>query len=63
MTIVDAVALAGMCASKKEAKKMIEQGGIYIDGERVNELSQKADFTEQKLIKVGKRKFLYMIVG
>lgn len=63
MTIVDAVALAGMCASKKEAKKMIEQGGIYIDGERVNEVSQKADFTEQKLIKVGKRKFMYMIVG
>ena len=61
MSIVDVVALAQMVASKKEAKKMIEQGGIYIDNERVTEFIQKADFSEQKLIKVGKRKFMYFI--
>jgi tyrosyl-tRNA synthetase len=61
MTIVDAVALAGMTPSKKEAKKMIEQGGIYLDGERVEDMHLRVDFSEQRLVKVGKRKFLYMI--
>lgn len=61
MSIVDAVAMAQMVASKKEAKKMIEQGGVYIDNERVTDFMQKADFSEQRLIKVGKRKFMYFI--
>lgn len=61
MTIVEAVAAAGMVASKKEAKKMIEQGGVYIDGERVAEIGQKADFSTKHLLKVGKRKFMYAV--
>lgn len=61
MTIVDVVALAGMVSSKKEAKKMIEQGGIYIDGERVAGFADKADFSKKRLIKVGKRKFMYFV--
>lgn len=59
--ISDAVALAGMVSSKKEAKKMIEQGGIYVDNERVVDFANKIDFSEQRLVKVGKRKFMYMI--
>ncbi len=61
MSIVDAVAMAAMVASKKEVKKMIEQGGVYIDNERVTDIMQRADFSEQKLIKVGKRKFMYFV--
>ncbi len=61
MTITDAVVLAGMVSSKKEAKKMIDQGGIYLDNERVTDITAKVDFSEQHLVKVGKRKFLYMI--
>lgn len=61
MTITDAVVLAGMVSSKKEAKKMIDQGGIYLDNERVADITAKIDFSEQHLVKVGKRKFLYMI--
>lgn len=61
MNIVDAVATAGMVASKKEAKKMIEQGGIYIDNERVTDMYKKEDFSNQRLLKVGKRKFMYIV--
>ncbi len=61
MLITDAVLLAGLVNSKKEAKKLIEQGGIYIDNERVTDFTNKIDFATQKLVKVGKRKFLYMI--
>lgn len=61
MTITDAVVLAGMVSSKKEAKKMIDQGGIYLDNERVADITAKVDFSEQHLVKVGKRKFKYMI--
>ncbi len=59
MSIIDAVFAAQMVPSKKEAKKMIEGGGIYLDSERVTDIHQKADFTQKRLIKVGKRKFMY----
>lgn len=59
LSIIDAVFAAQMVPSKKEAKKMIEGGGIYIDNERVTDIHQKADFSQKKLIKVGKRKFMY----
>lgn len=56
--IVDVIVLTGLAPSKKEAKRLIEQGGVYIEGVRTEDLQAKADFSEMKLLKVGKRKFL-----
>jgi tyrosyl-tRNA synthetase len=49
----------GLAASKGEARRLIEQGGVKIDGEKV--AASNADITignESILFQVGKRKFL-----
>ncbi|MFA6571311.1 MAG: tyrosine--tRNA ligase [Bacteroidota bacterium] len=57
-SVLDVLAMTNLAPSKKEAKRLIEQGGVSIDGEKVSDYKATADFTNQRLIKVGKRKFL-----
>ncbi|MDQ1267194.1 MAG: tyrosyl-tRNA synthetase, partial [Bacteroidota bacterium] len=59
---IDILSLTGLAPSKKEARRLIEQGGVYVDGERISDPFQKFNLTEQKLFKVGKRKFLRISV-
>jgi tyrosyl-tRNA synthetase len=55
--ISDAVVAAGMVASKSEARRLIEQGGIKLDGAVVKEDVVSISDKEQ-LLQVGKRKFV-----
>jgi tyrosyl-tRNA synthetase len=38
-TLVDALVASGLCKSKSEARRAIEQGGIYIDEQRVSDVA------------------------
>lgn len=60
-SIVDVLLLSGLSPSKKEARRIIEQGGVYVDGERVSDVFANIDFSTKRLIKYGKRKFLYVV--
>jgi tyrosyl-tRNA synthetase len=48
----------GMCASTSEARRMIAQGAVTIDGERVTDENGSFPAGMSHLFKVGKRKFL-----
>jgi tyrosyl-tRNA synthetase len=58
MTITSLITEAKLVVSKSEARRLIEQGGVSIDGERVSDpnvlLPDKSEF----ILKVGKRRFL-----
>jgi tyrosyl-tRNA synthetase len=58
MTITALMAEAKLAVSKGEARRLIDQGGVSIDGERVSDpnilLPDKSEF----ILKVGKRRFL-----
>jgi tyrosyl-tRNA synthetase len=58
MTITALIAEAKLATSKGEARRLIDQGGVSIDGERVSDpnvlLPDKSEF----ILKVGKRRFL-----
>jgi tyrosyl-tRNA synthetase len=45
--------------SRGEAKRMIRQGGVYLDGERIEDIDFKIDWEKKKewSLKIGKRKF------
>jgi tyrosyl-tRNA synthetase len=60
--IIDA--LEEILLSRGEAKRMIRQGGIYIDGNRIDSIEFVLDFKKQNeyVLKIGKRRF-YKIVG
>lgn len=48
----------GLIASNAEAKRLVKQGGIEIDGKKVTELEQELKLKKGTVVKVGKRKFV-----
>lgn len=44
--------------SKKEARRMIQQGAVSVDDEKIKDPFAEIDFSEEMIIKVGKRKFM-----
>lgn len=57
-SITEIMVLSNLAPSKKEAKRLIEQGGVLVDSEKVTDLGTNINITDFKLFKVGKRKFL-----
>jgi len=54
---------AGAAASNGEARRLISQGAVEMDGERLSDPELKLKFTEKKdvVLKVGKRKFVRLM--
>ena len=50
----------GMVDSTSEAIRLIEQGAVKIDQEKVTSKDQEVSFETKKLIQIGKKKFLYV---
>ncbi len=61
MGLLDILAQTKLIPSKKEAKRMVEQGAVSIDSEKTDDPFATIELKEKKLFKVGKRKFLYVI--
>ncbi len=56
--IVDLIAATGLTSSKSEARRIVEGGGAKVEGEKIASIEENIDIGNQKLIQVGKRKFL-----
>lgn len=61
IVILDAIVNSGLSPSKKEARRLLEQGGVSIDGEKIEDMFLQIDLSEKRLLKVGKRKFVYLV--
>ena len=57
-TIVFVLKASGLCASASEAVRMIEQGGVRVDGERVSDKGARLLPGGKHVLQVGKRKFV-----
>ena len=56
---------AELCASRSEARRAVEQGGVTVDGEKVTDFKMAfdvSDLAEGKLIKRGKKNFKKVVV-
>jgi tyrosyl-tRNA synthetase len=58
MTITALIAEAKLAASKGEARRLVEQGGVSIDNERVSDPNALLPEINEFILKVGKRRFL-----
>jgi tyrosyl-tRNA synthetase len=58
LTITALIAEAKLAASKSEARRLVDQGGVSIDGERVSDPNAALPEKKEFILKVGKRKFL-----
>lgn len=59
--IVDLIAETGLTPSKSQARRIIEGGGVKVDEEKINSIEKEIDISKERLLKVGKRKFLKVI--
>jgi tyrosyl-tRNA synthetase len=60
-TLTVLIAEAKLASSKGEARRLIEQGGVSIDGEKVSDVNAIVPASSEFILKVGKRKFLKVI--
>jgi tyrosyl-tRNA synthetase len=60
-TVVGLLAISKLASSKGEARRLIEQGGVSINGERVTDLNTAIPQAKAFVVKVGKRKFLRIV--
>jgi tyrosyl-tRNA synthetase len=56
--IVDLLAESQLAPSRTEARRLIKQGGVSIDNTIVKDDNMKVDLSTERLLRVGKRKFL-----
>ena len=56
--ITDLLIKTGMAGSKAEAKRLIEQGGVEVDNEKVLETNKEIVIEDSIIVKVGKRKYV-----
>jgi tyrosyl-tRNA synthetase len=61
--LVDLIVKTGLVPTKAEVRRLISQGGVKLNGERVNEVSIEIDpnLIKEAILQVGKRKFLKII--
>ncbi len=61
INIVQLIAQLGLASSKGEAKRLIEGGGVKLDNKKVAGITAEIDLSSEKLLQVGKRKFVKVI--
>jgi tyrosyl-tRNA synthetase len=55
--------LCKLVPSGGEAKRMVQQGGVSIDGNKLNDINEEITPTDGMVIQVGKRKFAKLIIS
>ena len=56
--LINIIVESGMLKSKSEARRMIKQSAVRIDGESVKDIQYSLKPGQDKILKVGKRRFL-----
>ncbi len=57
ISILDLLKFTGLVPSNSEARRMINQGGVKLNGEKINDFNFTFKPTNDSVIQVGKRKF------
>jgi tyrosyl-tRNA synthetase len=58
INILDLITKVNLAGSKGEARRLVVQGGVSIDGEKITDISANIKITGDQVLKVGKRKFI-----
>jgi tyrosyl-tRNA synthetase len=61
--LLSALVEAGLASSNGEARRLVAQGGVQVDGERIGDPTLRLPAGGPYLIKVGKRRFVRLQVG
>ncbi len=61
--IIDLIVLTNLAPSKGEARRLITQGGVSIDGNKITDVKALIEIVSGSVLKVGKRNFIKLIVN
>ncbi|MBQ7743235.1 MAG: tyrosine--tRNA ligase [Lachnospiraceae bacterium] len=65
--IIKALVLSGFCTSNGDARRNIEQGGVFVDDEKVTDIKMTLDIDKLKkdgvIVKKGKKNFIKVILS
>lgn len=59
--LIDILHSAGMVESKSAARRLIQQGGVKVDGEKVTDPMSTIDISTPRIVRAGKLKFLKVV--
>jgi len=59
--ILDLLVELSFVSSKGEAKRLIQGGGVKIDGEKIADMTYTISFEESVVLQAGKRKFAKLV--
>jgi tyrosyl-tRNA synthetase len=60
-TVVNILHSSGLLKSKGEVRRMIKQGAVTLNGEKVNDIYARISKSGEQIFRIGKRKFLKII--
>ncbi len=61
INILDLIILVNFAPSKGEARRLVIQGGVSIDGKKISNVQSNVSVKSGMILKVGKRKFIKLI--
>ena len=61
VSILQLLVDAKLAASKGEARRLVEQGGVSVDGMKIGEISAVIELRQPVMVKVGRRRFLKIV--
>jgi tyrosyl-tRNA synthetase len=63
-SLIDIMMKLKIFPSRGEAKRVMQQGGVYLDGQRIDDINHQVSPADQKehVLKIGKKKFFKFIL-
>jgi tyrosyl-tRNA synthetase len=61
LNIVDLLVATDLAKSKSEARRLIGQGGVRLDGEKVDSIEEMVSIQDGIILQVGKRRFVRLV--
>jgi tyrosyl-tRNA synthetase len=63
ITLADLLTNAGLSPSKSESRRLVQQGGVKLDGEKVEDFNLIVAPDREHVLQVGRRKFVKLLPG
>jgi tyrosyl-tRNA synthetase len=59
--VVDIIAGANLARSKSQARRLVQQGAVRLDGEKIEDIDIELMVEDEAVLRIGKRRFLRLV--
>jgi tyrosyl-tRNA synthetase len=59
--VVDIIAGADLAGSKSQARRLVQQGAVRLDGEKITDIDTEVMVDDEAVLRIGKRRFLRLV--